>query len=249
MSNTACWHDEILLPVKRIAVQPDEFDKLSSVLASEAAALPPEDAASEFDDRSQVIVAVKKFSHSRHELGRVLFEYRKKWKVEGAWLRVCEAVADTLKVSSRTLFRVIEDYELTLQVPSELLEAMTSLEFDPAGPRNGKLLRRLVESAKVLPELTPEVAKELVQNAMDFVDPRQKHEKLSLSERQLWKLRSALRRALNDVPDDLRIPLLAQAIGEEAFQVWGTQTPFSLKMKPASGIFRLDGCKKPEGAS
>jgi len=93
--------------IKPSQAQPSAFDvmaldNLSNGLAKVAASLQGVDADAELEFRPQVIDAVMQFSRSRYELGRVLFQYREKWKADGAWLKACKVIACALKVSTRT---------------------------------------------------------------------------------------------------------------------------------------------------
>ncbi len=241
--------------IKPSQAQPSAFDvmaldNLSNGLAKVAASLQGVDADAELEFRPQVIDAVMQFSRSRYELGRVLFQYREKWKADGAWLKACKVIACALKVSTRTLHRVIEDFVRTSPLPANVLEVFESEGLDPAAKRNEALVARVLEmlswtdDAPGKKELTLAQAKEAVKLAKAFVDPRKHHPRLTEEERQVFELREHIRKGLQGVPPKQQMSVLRQALNEAAFLVLRMTTSFNLEVRPCCGTVTIDGQKR-----
>src|SRR5579863_7765108 len=61
--------------------------------------------------REVLISAIQAYDRSRFELGRALWGYRDRLKASRGWMRAAATIATFLKLSVRTLFRTIDDYE------------------------------------------------------------------------------------------------------------------------------------------
>ena len=227
-----------------VSVDSEAFANLANRLESIATGLKAEEAEAEREFRPRVILAAKQFAHSRYELGRVLFEYRKKWKTDGAWLKVCKLVAQTLEISTRTVHRIVEGYVCASQLPGVVIDAFSAKGIDSAAKKNEALVLRAIEMIPSDEETSQELAEEIVnQVTAKFADPRDQYLRLTKKERQIFSLREQIRKGLDAIPPGERMDILRNALSELAFLVLGTITPFSLEITPRRGAFTVDGRK------
>jgi hypothetical protein len=99
-------------PTKIGAPKSDVFDKLSKSLAGHALGLTEEDKQREEDLRQRVVDSLKDFRTDRSNLGKYLSAYKSVYKSERQWTQVVSEIGKVIRVSARTVFRIIEEYEL-----------------------------------------------------------------------------------------------------------------------------------------
>ena len=218
------------------------FDNLSNELAAIADELEGEEATREHLMRERVINAVRQYADSRYALGKLLSGYRVHWKSAGSWMRVCDALADALHMSSRTVLRIIDDYHRVSTAPVPLIEALESEGISTAEAKNAVLMQEAIrmhfeEGASI--ERISEFAKD-TSKAM-FNDPRDAHRQLSPEERHAFNMVDSLRSGLQRLPIEQRLDCLHQIINEIAFLVLDDKSPFTLEITPEPGALTIDG--------
>lgn len=87
------------------------FDNLSKTLAGHAAQLPTEDQTREQEIRTALVESLKHFDEDRTALAENLIEYKQVFKTRRQWTNVVTEIGAAIKVSARTVFRLIEDFE------------------------------------------------------------------------------------------------------------------------------------------
>ena len=114
----------------------DVFDKLSKTLAEHASQLAKEEKQKEQALRGQVVHSLRNFKTDRSSLGKSLSEYKTVFKTQRQWVRVAKVIGSVIEVSSRTVFRMIDDYESSLNGPR------SSATLDTTAIHGEKLSRR-----------------------------------------------------------------------------------------------------------
>ena len=94
-----------------VCPEPDIFDKLSKTLEGHAARLAGEAKEQEGSLRQRVVESLKDFRADHSKLGKCLSEYKTVFKSQRTWTRVVTEIGAAIRVSARTVFRMIEDYE------------------------------------------------------------------------------------------------------------------------------------------
>ena len=74
-------------------------------------------------------------------------------------------------------------------------------------------------------------------------------EKLTMAERNEARARLAIRALLDDIPVNEKARVLADVLGQEAYQVWGLRKEFSFTIKPTWSKFTMDGRKRQTQAA
>ena len=87
------------------------FDILSKTLAGRAAQLSTEDQTREQEIRTALVESLKHFDEDRTALAENLLEYKQVFKTKRQWTNVVTEIGAAIKVSARTVFRLIEDFE------------------------------------------------------------------------------------------------------------------------------------------
>lgn len=87
------------------------FDNLSKTLAGHAAQLSTEDQTREQVIRTALVESLKHFDEDRTALAQNLLEYKQVFKTRRQWTNVVTEIGAAIKVSARTVFRLIEDFE------------------------------------------------------------------------------------------------------------------------------------------
>jgi len=87
------------------------FDNLSKTLAGHAAQLSTEDQTKEQEIRTALVESLKHFDEDRTALAENLIEYKQVFKTQRQWTNVVTEIGAAIKVSARTVFRLIEDFE------------------------------------------------------------------------------------------------------------------------------------------
>ena len=100
-----------LVAIESTSVDSDVFDKLSKTLEEHASLLANEDRQKEHVLRGQVVDSLRSFHTDRFSLGKSLFEYKSVFKSQRQWTRVAVEIGAVIQVSSRTVFRMIDDYK------------------------------------------------------------------------------------------------------------------------------------------
>ena len=222
-----------------------ELAALASSLADVAGTLSHADAEVEREVRPKLMAAVAQFHRSRFHLGRVLFEYRKAFKLDKTWLKVCEQIARALGLSMRTVHRVIEGYEQASTLPSTIVEALEAEAIDPAAKKNHQLIAKVIEMVPKDTEITKENAAKTIREVKVFyADPRRTHEALSSKERQVFQLRERIRKGLDSVPKAERLEVLCKALDEVLYYFLEVSEPTSLNLTPSPGVLGVDGRKR-----
>ena len=99
----------------RLPIPPEEvFDNLSKTLAGHAAQLPTEEQTREEEIRKALVESLKNFDEDRTALAENLLEYKQVFKTRRQWTNVVTEIGAAIKVSARTVFRLIEDFERSL---------------------------------------------------------------------------------------------------------------------------------------
>jgi hypothetical protein len=94
--------------------------------------------------REVLINTMQTYHRSRFELGRALWGYRAPYKANRGWMPAAKTIAAFLKLSLRTLFRIIDDYESASNLPRLTLEALQQLDVDPAAAKHRELVGDLL---------------------------------------------------------------------------------------------------------
>jgi hypothetical protein len=95
-----------------VAVQAEKvFDNLSKSLAGHAAHLPTEEQTKEQEIRKALVESLKHFEEDRTALAGNLLAYKQVFKTRRQWTNVVTEIGAAIKVSARTVFRLIEDFE------------------------------------------------------------------------------------------------------------------------------------------
>ena len=74
-------------------------------------------------------------------------------------------------------------------------------------------------------------------------------EKLTMAERNEARARLAIRALLDDIPVNEKARVLADVLGQEAYQVWGLRKEFTFTVKPTESKFTMDGRKRQTQAA
>lgn len=90
------------------------FDNLSKTLAGHAAQLSTEDQTKEQEIRTALVESLKHFDEDRTAMAQNLIEYKQVFKTKRQWTNVVTEIGAAIKVSARTVFRLIEDFERSL---------------------------------------------------------------------------------------------------------------------------------------
>lgn len=91
-------------------------DKMSKMLAAYAVILDPSVAQKEFALRRELIAGFELYSDSRIELGRRLFNYRSFYKPHRIWTSVTKLLGEAIGRDSRTILRLVEEYEHSIGI-------------------------------------------------------------------------------------------------------------------------------------
>jgi hypothetical protein len=75
------------------------------------------------------------FKESRIELGRRLYNYRTVYKPQRLWTRLAEKLGSEIRRTSRTIFRLIEEYEESVNLRKP--RSFPTPEADPDGAEPG----------------------------------------------------------------------------------------------------------------
>jgi hypothetical protein len=110
-------------------------DKMSKMLASYAVILDPGLARKEVLLRAELIEGFELFKESRIELGRRLYNYRTVYKPQRLWTRLAEKLGSEIRRTSRTIFRLVEEYEESVNLREP--RSFPTLEADPDGAEPG----------------------------------------------------------------------------------------------------------------
>jgi len=104
-------------PTEAPTAEMDVFDKLSKTLEEHASQLAEEEKQKEQALRGHVVDSLRHFRTDRISLGKSLYEYKSVFKSRRQWTRVAAGIGAVIEVSSRTVFRMIDDYESSLKDP------------------------------------------------------------------------------------------------------------------------------------
>jgi hypothetical protein len=110
-------------------------DKMSKMLASYAVILDQGLARREVLLRAELIEGFELFKESRIELGRRLYNYRTVYKPQRLWTRLAEKLGSEIRRTSRTIFRLIEEYEESVNLRKP--RSFPTPEADPDGAEPG----------------------------------------------------------------------------------------------------------------
>lgn len=99
--------------------KPGAFDNLSKRLDQFTDHLAGPEAEQERRLRAEVLNGLRGWKSDRTSLGRLLVNYRPFFKSQGQWTEVVGEIAKGIRVSSRTLYRVIDDYERSATKPKK----------------------------------------------------------------------------------------------------------------------------------
>jgi hypothetical protein len=95
-----------------IADRPNkQLDKLSKTLNGLVPKLSGDDCKQEAEQRKKVLAAVTASARNRYELGEQLAKYRRFFKEDGTWTKVCVQIGQVLKCNEKTVRRIVGDFE------------------------------------------------------------------------------------------------------------------------------------------
>jgi hypothetical protein len=215
-----------------------------------------------FEARDAILKALPTFRKSRYDFGKLLAAYKAFFIKERGWGKATEAIGGALGCDSKTICRIVADYERASQVPVEVIDELEALGIDPAAKKNEAAISNLVmmdppevqadpkkavavavekmNAAKV--EKKVKVATKPVQTVSVTGDTEivlLKHE-----EKQRFDIRMKIRSALTNIPDDGKLAELIAALEEEMYEVWGLQEPVKITITPRPSNLTLDGRRK-----
>lgn len=116
--------------------------------------------------RINLATTLQVYTHSRFEVGKILFEYKKHFKRAHGWVVAAEAIGAAINRDKRTVYRIIRDYEIATQLHAMLLNALACRDIDPAQTRSTKLVQVLI---KVPTPSSSEDAEAIVSAAIEKV--------------------------------------------------------------------------------
>jgi hypothetical protein len=99
--------------------EPEIIQMLSEALAQQASELTGEDIKWEKGRRHNVAKALARHSIDELEAGRLLFEYRKAYKVKRRWTVLAQKIGKVIDCSHRTIYRMVDKYEASVTRPRE----------------------------------------------------------------------------------------------------------------------------------
>jgi len=94
--------------------------------------------------RTDLATALHAFTRSRLEVGKILFEYRGYYKRRHGWVDAAEAIGNAIHRNKRTVYRMIQDYEIATQIPQLLLYELEKIDIDPTQAQYLKLAQVLL---------------------------------------------------------------------------------------------------------
>src|ERR1035441_3387570 len=80
--------------------------------------------------RRSLPAALRAYTRKRFELGGILFKYRNLLKTKKCWTQAARVIANAISRDERTVYRIVKDFELAIQLDSELLSALAEQSID-----------------------------------------------------------------------------------------------------------------------
>jgi hypothetical protein len=199
--------------------------------------------------RQALVAAATQYKMSRYRLGQALAGYKAVIPYSG-WMPAVQAVADSIGVGERTVRNVLADFEsVSAALVPEAIEAMEAEGLDPAAKKHAKVIEFLaVSSSAGDSEESPAVrvkkavarAKKKPVKASVFPDGTEP----SKAEREIYKVRLAIRSSLSDITPNRKLEVLKIAVGEEVYASLGITSPFTVT--PSVPRLDLMGRKKTD---
>ncbi len=198
------------------------------------------------EPREWVVAAARSFKQSRYNLASALWAYRETFPEhqtfppQRGWTSAVSAIAAALGCTTRTVWRLLEDYERAQSVPRSLRDAMMLAGYDPAKKGNERLLSRVVAQIDSDVEPSPEQAADMVKRAIREIKADRISRQCDRSRKFARKgdyvatLREQIQRSLQDVPSDERTRVLLAAVNEVAFHMLGFLHSFTVEIIPTS---------------
>jgi len=130
------------------------FDTLSKTLAGHAAQLPTEDQTREQEIRTALVESLKHFDEDRTALAENLIEYKQVFKTQRQWTNVVTEIGAAIKVSARTVFRLIEDFErLQAGEVSDIMIDLSPIQGTPLDKEDRPFIRARLAIRSFLDEV------------------------------------------------------------------------------------------------
>jgi len=199
--------------------------------------------------RNELVDMTKHYHHSRYRFGNALANYKAFYAEDGGWVAAAEVIGRAIGRDKRTIFRILEDYERTCNVPSKAIQAMEVLGKDPAAKKNAPIIDtlRTMEPADI--ELAPEAS---VETAIHVVAAQKAAKKTkaarprkpvhacgttvivlpTIEEKQRRDIRSAIRAALANLPVEEKLAVLQVAVEEAMYEDLDQREPITIIFTP-----------------
>ena len=220
----------------------------------------------EVDVRQDLIDALGQFNSSRYRFGKALAAYKVFFAEERAWMQAAEIIAQAIGCDERTVRRIVDDYVRASQAPEEAIEELEAQGLDPAAKKNAPVLASIVEmptgQVKAKPKEAVAQAVKMVKAAkaakktMTAEAPTQSDaaqvehvSELSREEKQLLAVRSKIRTALANTPNNRKLDEILRALEEEMYEVWGLRDAVAITLTPRPSSLTIDGRRKLEVAA
>lgn len=114
--------------------------------------------------RDAVISAIEGVFESHYQFATSLDHYRAFFKAKHTWTTALEKIASVQGCSARTLYRLLENYEATKQLPLYFIDAMLEAGIDPAVTGNREVVQALASVPKPVSVAEAEASVNLVRS-------------------------------------------------------------------------------------
>jgi len=189
--------------------------------------------------RQAVVDAALHYKSARYRFGKALHTYKGAIPYAG-WMIAVEIIAKAIGVNERTVRNALAGYERTLPLAEDLIHALEDAGLDPAARKNAKIIDFLTGAEISDPEKAVALA---ISESKSPCLPSGASQP-SADERVVFKVRTAIRSALRNVPPNKKLEVLTDAIAEEAYALLGATCPFTVT--PRKPVLDLMGLKRTE---
>ena len=218
----------------------DHSASLSALLReAEVAHFETDSAAALSVSRKAVVDAALHYKSARYRFGKALYIYKAAIPYAG-WMIAVQIIAKAIGVNERTVRNALAAYERTVPLPEDVIDALEDAGLDPAARKNAKIIDFLTGAE--ISDPVKAVALAISESKSPSLPSGASQP--SAAERVVFKVRTAIRSALRNVPANRKLDVLTNAIAEEVYALIGATRPFTVT--PRKPALDLMGLKRTE---
>ena len=95
--------------------------------------------------RNALLEVLPRYLNSRFNFRRVLYGYRAHFKADHGWMAAAEAIGEAIGRDTRTVRRMVAEYERTSGLHPAFAEALEDEHVDPAAPKNAGIVEQVLQ--------------------------------------------------------------------------------------------------------